>query len=381
MSGAATLSKLTRRHRDYAATHPAHSFAVRLTNGTVARFGDSEPAFTIIIVDERGERTLASFDQFQIAVAYLEGHLDIDGDLQCALSMRSLFRDFHPIAWMSRYVPRLVGAGMRQDRRSISAHYDRDPEFFRTFLDTRHRCYTQGSFSTDDEPLEPAISRKLELALESLHVRPGDHVLDIGGGWGAFAEYAGKRGIQVTSLTLSQESESYLSALIDRERLPATVVRQHFLRYSTNQQFDAIVNMGTTEHLPNYRATLQKYHQLLRPGGYVYLDALAMRSKVRLSTFMTRYLYPGGSAPLLLHEYLAKVAQSPFALIDLHDERHNYYLTCRAWAHRLDAAADEIRRRWGESLYRHFRLFLWGSASAFDTGQVQAYRWVLHLPA
>jgi cyclopropane-fatty-acyl-phospholipid synthase len=83
---------------------------------------------------------------------------------------------------------------------------------------------------------------------------------------------------------------------------------------------------------------------------------------------------------LLLHDYLRQVAQSPFQLISVADDRHNYYLTCKIWAQRLDAARDDVVRRWGEPLYRRFRLFLWGSAAGFDTDLVQAYRWVLHLP-
>ena len=55
-------------------------------------------------------------------------------------------------------------------------------------------------------------------------------------------------------------------------------------------------------------------------------------------------------------------------------------LTCKRWAERLDAKRDEIVARWGEPLYRRFRLFLWGSAAGFDTGLVQAYRWVLRMP-
>lgn len=379
MSSAA-LSTLARRHRAYSASHPSPAFAVQFQNGPPNVFGHGEPAFTIVASDEAGEKALGSLDQFQVAVAYLEGHLDVNGDMQSALSIRALFNDFHPITWVSKYVASHVGLGARHDSRSISAHYDREPDFFLTFLDSRHRCYTQGAFATDDEPLEDAMTRKMDIALRSIGVGPGDHVLDVGGGWGAFLEYAAKQGVRVISLTLSRESEAYLTELVAREGLPATVVRQHLLRYQTEDRFDAIVNMGTTEHLPDYRASLRKYRELLKPGGAVYLDALAMRSKLRLSTFFTRYIYPGASTPLVLHDYLAKVARSPFEVTEIHDERHNYYLTCRAWAQRLDAARDEVERRWGMDLYRRFRIFLWGSAAAFQSNQVQAYRWLLRLP-
>jgi cyclopropane-fatty-acyl-phospholipid synthase len=375
------VSTLDRRYRAYFADRPPVPFALAPAGGARHVFGTGEPVFTITVKDDRGAKALASLDQLRVAMAYLKGWIDLDGDLVTALSMRKFFPDFHPVAWLARFSPALLRGGKEHDRRSISAHYDRDPDFFLTFMDSRHRCYTQGVFSRDDEPLEDAMTRKMDIAIDAIGVKPGDHVLEVGGGWGAFVEYAGQRGIRVTTLTLSEESERYLNDLVDLQRLPATVVRQHLLGYSTDQRYDAIVNMGVTEHLPNYRATLHKYAELLRPGGNVYLDALAMRAKHRVSTFMSRYIYPGGSSPLLLHEYLAKVARSPFQLVSIDDERHNYHLTCKAWAQRLDAARDEVVRRWGEPLYRRFRLFLWGSAAGFATGQVQAYRWVLHLPA
>ncbi|WP_192772308.1 class I SAM-dependent methyltransferase [Plantactinospora soyae] len=376
------VSALQRRYETFFATEAAVPFAVAPAGGPAQILGSGDPLFTIIIKDERGAKALAALDQFAVAVAYLQGSLDVDGDLAAALRMRSFFPDRHPIAWLGRFVPALLRGGRKEDdRRAISHHYDEDSEFFLTFLDQRHRCYTEGVFVSDTEPLEDAMTRKMDLALDAIGVQPGDHVLEVGGGWGAFSEHAARKGVRVTTTTLSVESERFLTELFDRERLPVKVVREHIFGYSPGERFDAIVNMGVTEHLPDYRTTLRKYAELLRPGGRVYLDALAMRRKHLVSTFMKRYVYPGGSAPLLLHQYLRHVAHSPFELLSLDDDRHNYYLTCREWARRLDGARDEIEQRWGAPLYRRFRLFLWGSAAGFDTGLVQAYRWVLQLPA
>lgn len=374
------LAALQRRYQTFFATRPAVPFAVALGDRPPHKFGPGEPIFTITIRDPRGSRALANLDQFAVAVAYLQGWLDVDGDLAAALRMRRFFRDIHPFSRLAQLASALLRGRREDDRRSISHHYDEDSEFFLTFLDTRHRCYTEGVFARDDEPLEDAMTRKMDLAIEAIGVKPGDRVLEVGGGWGAFAEYAGRRGIEVTTLTLSRESERFLLDLVARESIPVHVVREHVLSYTSPHRFDAIVNMGVTEHLPDYRATLRKYAELLRPGGTVYLDALAMRTKHSVSTFMRRYIYPGASSPLLLHQYLRHVARSPFELLSLVDDRHNYYLTCQEWARRLDAARDEIVTRWGEPLYRRFRLFLWGSAAGFDTGLVQAYRWVLRMP-
>lgn len=371
-----------RRYDQYFRDRTPVPFEVVTRDGRTHSFGGDQPLFTLVARDEPGQRALISLDQLQVALAYLGGHLDVEGDIAAALSIRKFFADRHPIAFLGRWMPSLWQGRTGHDRRTISQHYDLDSDFFLTFLDSRHRCYTQGVFAADDEALEDAVTRKLDLALDAIGVKPGDRVLEVGGGWGAFAEHAARRGIDVTTVTLAAESERYLNGLFAREQLPVTVVREHILRYASAEPYDAIVNMGVTEHLPDYRASLRAYARLLRPGGRVYLDALAMRSKFHVSTFFKQHVYPGRSAPLLLHSYLRQVAHSPFELLNVQDDRHNYYLTCRAWAERLDARREEITARWGEELYRRFRIFLWGSASGFDTRLVQAYRWTLQrLPA
>ncbi len=373
------IAAVQHRYETFFATKPETPFAVE-ADGTKHTFGSGEPMFTIKIDDPRGAKALGSLDQFAVAVAYLNGWLDVDGDLAEALKMRAFFRDIHPIAWVSQFVPSLLRGRKESDKRAISHHYDEDSDFFLSFLDDRHRCYTEGVFASDDELIEDAMTRKMDLAIEALGVKAGDHVLEIGGGWGAFVEHAGKRGIEVTTLTLSKESEAYLNGLIEREQLPARVIREHIFAYTSATKYDGIVNMGVTEHLPNYKTTIKKYAELIKPGGYVYLDALAMRAKHNISTFMSRYVYPGGQSPLLLHAYLEEVNDSPFRVISVQDDRHNYALTCRRWAEKLDSKRTEIVDRFGEPLYRRFRLFLWGSAAGFDTGLVQAYRWVLQMP-
>ncbi|WP_436530850.1 class I SAM-dependent methyltransferase [Actinoplanes sp. HUAS TT8] len=370
----------SRRYDEFFRDRTPIPFEILTREGKTLSYGVSESTpsrFCFVVRDDAGHDALASLDQLQVAVAYLRGHLDVEGDLGAALNMRRFFSDIHPVAFVGRWAPSLWHGKTDHDRRAISQHYDEESDFFLTFLDERHRCYTQGVFAGDDEPLEDAVTRKLDIALDDLGVKPGDRVLEVGGGWGAFSEHAARRGIDVTTVTLAVESEKFLNELFTREKLPVTVVREHIFRYESPEAFDAIVNMGVTEHLPDYATTLKTYARLLKPGGRVYLDALAMRRKHTASTFFKQYVYPGRSAPLLLHQYLHQVARSPFDLLSVQDDRHNYYLTCREWAKRLDSRREEIVARWGEELYRRFRIFLWGSASGFDTRLVQAYRWTL----
>jgi cyclopropane-fatty-acyl-phospholipid synthase len=151
------------------------------------------------------------------------------------------------------------------------------------------------------------------------------------------------------------------------------------MEHTPSIKYDAIVNCGVTEHLPDYKASLKHYANLLKPGGYLYLDASADRVKNGQGSFMSKYVFEGNASLLCLHEFLAEIAQSPFQLCGVWDDRHNYYLTTKAWAERLDKNREYIEQKWGKQLYRVFQLYLWGSAEGFYSGMIDAYRVVLRL--
>ena len=168
-----------------------------------------------------------------------------------------------------------------------------------------------------------------------------------------------------------------MSDLIRRLELPCRIMNQDFLDYTAPAPYDAIVILGVMEHLPDYPAVLRQCQDLLKPGGRVYLDASAFRKKYSKPTFVSRYIFPGDHSYFCLHEFLACVAGSQMEVLAVHNDRRNYLLTCTAWAEKLEAARDEIISRWGDKLYRRFRLYLWGSAHAFLTAGMDAYRVVL----
>jgi len=139
--------------------------------------------------------------------------------------------------------------------------------------------------------------------------------------------------------------------------------------------------LGVTEHLPDYTSTLAQYQKLLKPGGRVFLDACASRTKYPFSSFVLSHVWPGNTTPLQLTDYLDAVSRTPFELIRVTNDRRNYLLTTKCWAENLDRHRDQIIARWGERLYRRFRLYLWGCVHSFSTDDVTAYRLLLELPA
>jgi len=375
------VGALGTRYSSYFPNGSGVPFAVRASGGASQSFGSGEPAFTLIATNNRGESALASLDLLSVTAAYIEGDLDFSGDFPAAMGIREFFSDRHPFNYISRFIRPLIAGQVKSDKHWIAQHYDYEQDFYLLFLDRRHRCYSQAVYERDDEQLEDAMTRKLDFAINAIGAKPGDRVLDIGGGWGAFVEHAGRRGIRVTSLTISKESEAFMKALVDREQLPCTILREHLFEHQPAERYDAVVNLGVTEHLPDYRATLQKYVTLLKPGAKLYLDASATRKKGGHSAFLEKFIFPGNGSLMCLHEYLAEVAQSPLHLRGVWDDRHSYDLTLRAWARNLESHAEEIERRWGKSLYRKFQLWLWGAAIGTDQDRSQAYRVMLQAPA
>ena len=126
--------------------------------------------------------------------------------LPAARRCAPILTDRHPVQYVAKFVRPLLRGQVRSDHDYIEHHYENDPDFFLSFLDRRHRAYSQGVFEHPDEPLEDGITRKLDYALDAIGVGPGARVLDIGGGWGAFVEYGGRHGLHVTSLTISEAS-------------------------------------------------------------------------------------------------------------------------------------------------------------------------------
>jgi len=364
----------------------ARPFELRLRDRTAYSIGEGgEPAFTVQIVTEKGLAAMAAFDELTVAEAYMDGDLDIEGDLLTVLKLRPVLGDPHPFKYLfATYVEPLLFGQTGRDKKWIKSHYDVDPEFFLLWLDNKLRAYSHGFFADDGEPLEAGMERKFRYAFDACGIRPGQRVLDIGGGWGSFLQFAGEQGVHVTSITISDASERTMKELIRRRGLTGCeVVKEHFLEYRPPRQtppFDAIVNLGVTEHLPDYRRTLAQYARILKPGRRVYLDAYSGR-KHGMPSFISKWVFQGNTSPLCLEKYLAEVARTPFEVVVIKNDRHNYFLSCKKWVENLEAKRDEVIARWGRHLYRRFVLYLWAAANSFENGKLSAHHMILQLPS
>ncbi len=344
------------------------------------RFGEGPPSFTVTLRNRQALRALASMDEGQVGDAYVAGHLDIEGDMLRPFEIRRSMGDRHLAIALWRFIEPLLFGQVRTNQRAISNHYDIDSDFFLSFLDREHPLYTQGMFSGPEDTLAAATLRKFDYCYEKLKLKPGDHILEIGPGWGAWFEYAARRGVRCTGLTISRESEEYLRRRAAGLGQDWSVINCDFLAYETAEKYDAIVIMGVIEHLPQYDAVLRKFVSLLKPGGRIFLDGSACTTKYELSTFMVKYIYGGNHSFLVLHDFLTEMARTPLRVRELHNDRFDYFLTFRQWATHFERNRQAVIARFGEFNYRRFRLYLWGAAYEFLSGSLDCYRMIIEYP-
>jgi cyclopropane-fatty-acyl-phospholipid synthase len=281
---------------------------------------------------------------------------------------------------MWRFVQPLLFGQTNLNKRVIASHYDRDPEFFLLFLDPKMPIYTQGLYDSDDELLSVAVRRKFDYCYSKLRLKPGDHVLEIGPGWGAWLKYASDHGIKSTGISISRSSIEYLNKIAKKDGYDWTLIFSDLLEFKSKETFDAIVMMGIIEHLPDYQRVLAKLISLLKPGGRVYLDGGSSQSRRDRSSVIVRHIYPGNHLLLVLHEFLNEMSKTRLQVEELVNDRHSYYLTFVQWARNLEHNRQIIIERFGETDYRRFRVFLWGFAHAMATGATNCYRMVIHYP-
>jgi cyclopropane-fatty-acyl-phospholipid synthase len=337
-----------------------------LPDGATRSFGHGAPAFRITL---RNELPLTErLSDLSLARGYVNGDIDVEGDLVALLGLRELLHFEIPLGQILRLGAELFLPATVTNARAIDFHYSLGDDFYLTFLDRRYHFYSQCLFQSEEETLEQAAEHKLERMWNSLDLQPGMRLLDIGGGWGGLASYAGARGVHVTSLTLSQESAAYI-----RGHTSAEVIVEDVLDHFPIRPYDHAVIFGVIEHVPNYRRFCQRVWAALRPGGRLYVDASATREKYALSAFSREYTWRGPHSCLTVQDLIEELLFHGFDVLGVRQDSHDYELTMLHWAMRFDAARREIIDRWSEETYRAFRVFLWGGMHGFRTGRLQAY--------
>jgi cyclopropane-fatty-acyl-phospholipid synthase len=336
----------------------AHGRLTLLTPGNSAlAFGPAgaEPSVSVAVHAARLARRVILGGTIGFAESYIDGDWDcpdLVGLIAVAIANeRALGFDIDGHVVL-RLIERVRHALRRNTRRgsarNITYHYDLGNAFYAAWLDAG-MTYSSALFADRDDDLEAAQRRKYDAIAALLALAPGQSVLEIGCGWGGFAELAaGAHGCHVTGLTLSREQRDYASERLRRAGLAArSEIRLQDYR-DADGRYDRIASIEMIEavgaqHWGTYFARLR---ELLRPGGAAVLQAITIAderfdSYRSCPDFIQRYIFPGGMlpSPTVLHQ---ETARAGFALIEGPRFSSSYARTLALWQERFQAAWPSI---------------------------------------
>ncbi|KPK56712.1 MAG: cyclopropane-fatty-acyl-phospholipid synthase [Thiotrichales bacterium SG8_50] len=271
----------------------------------------------------------------------------------------------------------------RGSRRNIARHYDLGNDFYALWLDET-MSYSSALFDSVHHELAAAQRRKYTRLLDSLEARPGQHILEIGCGWGGFAEQAARRGMRVTGVTLSQQQLRYARARIKRLGLEDRVELRLQDYRDVHETYDHIVSIEMFEavgerYWPTYFETL---HTRLKPGGRAAIQVItigedffqAYRSQ---ADFIQLYIFPGGMLPTVGEfQELARSVGLGVGSIELFGP--DYAETLHRWDNSFAAHGKQLAELgYDRRFQRLWHYYLAYCEAGFRTGRIDLMQTVL----
>ncbi|AMJ62023.1 SAM-dependent methyltransferase [Bosea sp. PAMC 26642] len=312
------------------------------------------PQAMIVLKSWRPLRMLLLDGDIGLAEAYRDGDLetpDLTALIELGARNDATLRKLVSGAWPARLLNRLrhlINANTRAgSRRNIMAHYDLGNEFYGHWLDDS-MMYSSALYDAPTESLEAAQQRKLDRIVAMLDLSGGEHVLEIGCGWGALAERLAHEGCRVTAITLSPAQLDAAQRRVAEAGL-AEQVSLHLQDYrDISGKFDRIVSIEMIEavgraYWPSYFATLSRS---LRPGGRAVLQAITIDDGVfeayqQGTDFIQRYIFPGGCLPSV-PALESEATGAGLATIERLDFGASYAVTLKEWRRRFQERWSEI---------------------------------------
>ena len=375
----ATLAKLIESRYGHAGV----PVEVVLPDGGRVRLAESTDV-EIVARTLRGLVALAKPALGRLARAYVRNDLDFSGSAMRMINVaeRMVGEVSHGSATLTARM-RLWRNQHRPNRANIAHHYDVSNDFYRLWLDER-MVYSCAYFRRDDDTLDAAQAQKLDHICRKLRLAPGQSLLDVGCGWGALILWAAEHyGVEATGITLSRRQFEHVEGEIARRGLQGRVgvELRDYQDLPSAARYDRIASVGMFEHvgvdrLVPYFRTLAG---ALKPGGFVMnhgithngLHGTGLGSGI--GEFVDRYVFPGGELTHVAHVVEA-MAQAGLELIDAEALREHYAKTLWYWTGRLEANAQAARAEVGEERFRVWRIYLAGSAFAFERGWLSLWQ-------
>lgn len=340
--------------------------------------GEGEPLFTVDMKEPIPANKLMTSTSIALGEAYMDGNLEIEGDLYFALN--------HFLGQMDQFstagdvLTKLTHNPLTKKRQAeeVQSHYDIGNDFYSLWLDETMQ-YSCAYFEDENTTLYEAQMNKIHRILDKLYLKEGMRLLDIGCGWGyLLLEAAKKYKIKGTGITLSHEQyekfqerikenhlEDYLEVkLMDYRDLP-----------KSGLEFDRVVSVGMVEHVgrENYQLFNDCVDSVLAQGGLFLLHFISGMDEKPGDAWMSKYIFPGGMLPSL-REMISDMTDDKFHVLDVENLRMHYNKTLLEWDKNFRAKLPIIRQKFDERFIRMWDLYLNGCAAAFANGMMDLHQ-------
>lgn len=252
-------------------------------------------------------------------------------------------------------------------------HYDVGNDLYQAMLDPT-MAYSCGYWK-DTTELHQAQLNKLRIISEKAELKAGESVLEIGCGWGSFAELAAREyGVNVTGITISKEQKK-----LALERCKGLPVEVELMDYrSMEGQFDKLVSIGMFEHVgpKNYDTYMSTANRLMKDDGIFVLHTIGNdQTTTGCDPWIDKYIFPNGVLPSL--NQISEAAEPYFVVEDVHNFGPDYDKTLMAWHENFAAAWPDLKDQYNDRFYRMWSYYLKICAGAFRSRSLQLYQVVL----
>jgi cyclopropane-fatty-acyl-phospholipid synthase len=375
-------------------------FALRFWDDTRWSSSDREPAFTLVLGTSEAWYTLSrSPDELALASHYVDGDIDVEGDLYLALralpqlesSIRSADLSAIPLrvytSTIAGRLERFLHAGalhsQKRDANAIAYHYDKPPAFYELFLGPV-MVYSCAYFRSPANPLETAQRDKMDHICRKLSLQRGERFLDIGCGWGSLALHAATRyGASAHGVSLSSSQVDYAQQRIASAGHPGNcnIYWSDFRDLDeVHAPFHKIASVGMCEHvgLKNIDAYFREAYQLLLPNGLFLNHGITRRAGTDRGgpSFIDRYVFPDGEL-LTLTEMIRAAEDAGFEVRDVEDLREHYEETLHRWVANLNQHRAQATALTDARTFRIWQLYMAGCAEAFRRGDIAVHQLLL----
>lgn len=329
--------------------------ALKMPDGRVEKFGVGEPLINVHVKNWSVFAELVSRGDLGLAEAIINDEIEVDdpvalvqwacrNDQSLGSAVHGTFRG----TLISQIRKLLAYNSRRGAKKNIMAHYDLGNEFYRLWLDTT-MTYSSGIYSSGEQTLEKAQLAKYDRLVDELNIKSGDHILEIGAGWGGFFSRAVERtGCKVTAVMNSPSQSRHNRDMVERRGLASHVEVREMDYRDISGKFDKIVSIEMIEAVgeKHWQDYFGKVASSLKSKGEAMIQGITIRQDLfysyrKQTDFIQQYIFPGGM--LLTNQVIAEQsAKQGMHVNQVFEFGQSYAQTLKVWRENFRSRRDEV---------------------------------------